>query len=68
MENMELEKKNGKLRWLKTSMEVEEWRISHDLEEDSKISDEESPHLKHLAKIRFKENYRHSKIHSSRVS
>jgi len=28
MENMELEKKNGKLRRLKTSMKVEEWRRS----------------------------------------
>ena len=35
----------------KTSMEVEEWRRLHHLEErNSMISDEESRHLKHLAK------------------
>jgi len=54
MENMELEK-NGKLKWSKTSMKVEKWRSSRHLEEDSKISDKEICHLKHLGKIRLRE-------------
>jgi len=49
-------------------MEVEEWKSSCHLELDSNISDEESRHLKHLAKIRLEENYRISKIHSSIIS
>jgi len=50
---MDLEKKKEELRRLKTSMEVEEGRSSHHLEEkNSKIS-EDSRHLKHLAKIRL---------------
>jgi len=49
---MDLETKKEEPRWLKTSMGLEEWRSSHHMEErNSKISEEKSYQLKHLAKI-----------------
>jgi len=51
MKDMELEKKNVNFYGCSHS-----WRRSRHLEEkNSKISDEESRHLKHLAKIRLGE-------------
>jgi len=42
MKDVELEEKKGRLRWLNSFMEVEEWRTSRPLEEGkSKIIDEQ---------------------------